>query len=291
MNKLQFFLFIFLFLSAGLVSGQDVDQKNKAIFDQTVDKLNFRTIEFVYDRKYPRKKFPVTQADFKTRQEFDDFEGNAAFKKLFMNYNDVSERFKKKFGNGRYDLASFEKGLNDILINKDFEFFISSLTKDDKIILIRSLQQINKKGVALYVDASGRQKSNPDTIAEKTPAVTAQSENNGELTEAAADSVQPLINTAATPEEVFQEKTPRRDWLTWLALVLGGTALAFAISAKLKDLPELRSYVNGSFQKKADGPVVSKVAIATPAENAMDPALKKQLENLTREVEGLYAQM
>src|SRR5690606_27623274 len=117
------------------------------------------------------------------------------------------------------------------------------------------------------------------------------SENNGELTEAAADSVQPLINTAATPEEVFQEKTPRRDWITWLALVLGGTALAFAISAKLKDLPELRSYVNRSLQHKTDGPVVSKVAIATPVENAMDPALKKQLENLTREVEGLYAQM
>src|SRR6186713_1274581 len=130
MNKL-FALFAFiLFLTTGLVSAQDIDQKNKALFDQTVDKLNFRTIEYVYDRKYPRKKFPVTQADFKTRKTFDDFEGNASFKKLFLNYNDVSEKFKKKFGNGRSDLASFEKGLNDILINKDFEFFISSLTKD-----------------------------------------------------------------------------------------------------------------------------------------------------------------
>ena len=33
------------------------------------------------------------------------------------------KKFKKKFGNGRYDLAEFEKGLGDILINKDFEFF------------------------------------------------------------------------------------------------------------------------------------------------------------------------
>ena len=296
MNKLYALFTFVLIFSAGLVFGQDIDQKNKALFDQTVDKLNFRTIEYVYDRKYPRKKFPVTQADFKTRKTFDDFEGNAAFKKLFLNYNDVSEKFKKKFGNGRYDLASFEKGLADILINKDFEFFISSLTKDDKIQLIKSLQQINRKGVALYVDASGKQHGlDPsDSVVEETAAPVVQQANTEvaeEETVMASDSAQPVINTAATPEEVFQEKAPRRDWLTWLALVLSGTALAFAISAKLKEVPALRNYVNNNFQKKTDGPIISKVAVANPAEASNDPALKKQLENLTREVEGLYAQM
>src|SRR5688572_22239713 len=156
MNKIYVLFALFLALTVRLASAQDVNDKNKVLFDQTVDKVNFRTIEFVYDRKYPRKKFPVGQSDFKTRKTFDDFEGNAAFKKLFLNYNDVSEKFKKKFGNGRSDLASFEKGLSDILINKDFEYFISSLNKDDKIQLIKSLQQINKKGIAQFVDASGK---------------------------------------------------------------------------------------------------------------------------------------
>ncbi|MBK0403794.1 hypothetical protein I5M27_12410 [Adhaeribacter sp. BT258] len=296
MNKLYVLFTFVLSLAAGLVSAQDIDQKNKALFDQTVDKLNFRTIEYVYDRKYPRKKFPNTQADFKTRKTFDDFEGNAAFKKLFLNYNDVSEKFKKKFGNGRYDLASFEKGLGDILINKDFEFFISSLTKDDKIQLIKSLQQINKKGVVQFVDASGKPRgifSTDSVIEEKSEPIVQNKENTvaAEQVETASDSAQPVINTAATPEEVFQEKAPRRDWLTWLALVLSGTALAFAISAKLKEVPALRNYVNNNFQKKTDGPLISKVAVATSAETTQDPALKKQLENLTREVEGLYAQM
>ncbi|MFC5271722.1 hypothetical protein [Adhaeribacter terreus] len=295
MNKLSTLLLFVLTFAAGLVSAQDLDQKNKDLFDKTVDKLNFRTIEYVYDRKYPRKKFPVTQADFKTRKTFDDFEGNAAFKKLFLNYNDVSEKFKKKFGNGRYDLASFEKGLADILINKDFEFFISSLTKDDKIQLIKSLQQINKKGVALYVDASGKQHGldATDSIVEEAAPVAQNNkiEVAEDETALSADSTQPVINTAATPEEVFQEKAPRRDWLTWLALVLSGTALAFAVSAKLKEVPALRNYVNNNFQKKTDGPVISKVAVATSTETTNDLALRKQLENLTREVEGLYAQM
>ncbi len=296
MNKL-YFLFAFLFLcTARLAAAQDIDQKNKTLFDQTVDKLNFRTIEYVYDRKYPRKKFPASQADFKTRKTFDDFEGNAAFKKLFLNYNDVSEKFKKKFGNGRSDLASFEKGLSDILINKDFEFFISSLTKDDKIQLIKSLQQINKKGIVQFVDASGKPRgifTSDSVIEESTDPIVKPKNASTEVaaTDAESDTTEAVINTDATPEEVFQEKAPRRDWLTWLALALSGTALAFAISAKLKDVPALRNYVNNHFQKKTDSPVISKVAVAGVAESASDPALKKQLENLTREVEGLYAQM
>ncbi|KAA9345789.1 hypothetical protein [Adhaeribacter soli] len=297
MNKLVL-LFTFLTLLVNTASAQDqnINEKNKALFDQTVDKVNFRTIEFVYDRKYPRKKFPPTQADFKSRKTFDDFEGNAKFKTLFLNYNDVSERFKNKFGKGKHDLATFEKGLNDILINKDFEFFISSLTKDDKIQLIRSLQQINKKGIAQFVDAAGKPRGifASDSVIPESADPIVKKKNARTTTvagDAAADSSQAVINTDATPEEVFQENKPRRDWLSWMSLLFSLGALALAASTKFKDIPGLRSFVVNNYQKR-DGSQPVKAAIVTPAQSgAPDPATKKQLDNLTREVEGLYAQM
>ena len=100
MQKLLFLFSVLTIFSLNGISVQaqtDIDKRNKTLFDQTVDKVNFRTIEYVYDRKFPRKKFPANMTDFKTRKTFDDFEGNAAFKKLFMNYNDVSEKFKNKY--------------------------------------------------------------------------------------------------------------------------------------------------------------------------------------------------
>lgn len=264
--------------------------KNKTLFDQTVEKLNFRTIEFVYDRKFPRKKFPVSQTDFKTRKTFDDFEGNAAFKKLFMNYNDVSEKFKSKFGKGKTDLASFEKGLADILINKDFEFFISSLNKDDKVQLIKSLQQINKKGIAQYLDASGKPRGffSSDSVIEESADPIVKT-NQPAIEKVAATADQAVINADATPEEVFQEKTPRRDWLTWLTLVVALAALATAASVKAKDVPSLRSFMANNYQRKGEVGIVTKPL--TKTEESADPAIMKQLGNLTREVEGLYAQM
>lgn len=294
MNKLLLlFTFFTLLVQSASSQGTNINEKNKALFDQTVDKVNFRTIEFVYDRKYPRKKFPATHHDFRTRKTFDDFEGNAKFKQLFMNYNDVSEKFKSKFGKGKYDLATFEKALGDILINKDFEFFISSLTKDDKIQLIRSLQQINKKGIAQFVDAAGKPRGffASDSVIEESSDPIVKNKPAAGNTAAVADTNAAVINTDATPEEVFQEKTPRRDWLTWLSLALALGAFALAASAKFKDIPGLKAFVGNNYQKR-DGAQPVKAAIVTPAQtSAPDPALKKQLDNLTREVEGLYAQM
>ncbi len=299
MYKILFLFGLLSWFGIVQVSAQnnpDIDKRNKTLFDQTVDKLNFRTIEFVYDRKFPRKKFPANQSDFKTRKTFDDFEGNAAFKKLFMNYNDVSEKFKNKFGKGKYDLNTFETALSDILINKDFEFFISSLNKDDKIILIKSLQQINKKGVAQFVDASGKPRGffTSDSVIKEDPIVKRNNATAGTENVIAAendiegDTATAVINTAATPEEVFQARTPRRDWLSWIALLFSVVAVALAASVKLKDLPEVRNYIANNYQRKAD--VVAapgKVAL----ESSFDPTVNKKLDNLTREVEGLYAQM
>jgi hypothetical protein len=297
MNKLYILFALVLSFSFRPALAQDTDTKNKTLFDQTVDKVNFRTIEFVYDRKFPRKKFPAAHNDFKARKTFDDFEGNAAFKKLFMNYNDVSEKFKKKFGNGRNDLASFEKGLGDILINKDFEFFISSLNKDDKIQLIKSLQQINKKGIAQFVDASGKPRGffSSDSVIDESEdpiAKPGQPKTQPATVEAGADSNQVMINTEASPEDVFAEKTPQRDWLTWISLLLSLGALGLAASLKFKDVPGLRSFMANNYQKRSEGgiavikPQTKAETTATP-----DPAVAKQLGNLTREVEGLYAQM
>lgn len=308
MQKIFFLFSFFTLLGLSTATAQEnaaINKRNKTLFDQTVDKVNFRTIEFVYDRKFPRKKFPASQSDFKTRKTFDDFEGNAAFKKLFLNYNDVSEKFKNKFGKNSYELAAFEKALNEILINKDFEFFISSLTKDDKIVLIRSLQQINKKGVAQFVDAAGKPRGffasdsvieeSGDPIVKPKNAATATTaeatETGSEATITEGDSAEPVINTAATPEEVFQQKGPRRDWLSWLALLFSVAALALAAAVKLKDLPEVRSFVSNNFQKRGDAPAPLAVKAASGAEKTQDPTLKKQLDNLSREVEGLYAQM
>ncbi|HSI91217.1 MAG TPA: hypothetical protein VK927_08880, partial [Adhaeribacter sp.] len=228
---------------------------------------------------------------FKERKTFDDFSEDARFKQLFMNYNDVAEKFKKKFGNGSYELAAFEKALNDILINKDFEFFISGLTKDDKVVLIRSLQQINKKGVAQFVDAAGQPRGifATDSVIEEgsSPLVTSQTDG----TKVAVDSNEAIINTNATPEEVFMEKTPRRDWLTWLALLTGISALVLAASAKFQDVPGLRNFVSNNYQKRSEAGTAVRPVAVVKSETTTDPIMIKKLDNLTREVEGLYAQM
>lgn len=303
MQKLFFLFSVLTIFTLGKVNaqGSDINQRNETLFDQTVDKLNFRTIEYVYDRKFPRKKFPANMTDFKTRKTFDDFEGNAAFKKLFMNYNDVSEKFKNKYGKGKNDLASFEKALGDILINKDFEFFISSLTKDDKIQLIRSLQQINKKGIAQFVDAAGKPRgffASDSVIDEKAdPIVKPKNGESGsqeavgsQVASEETDTAQAVINTSATPEEVFQSRAPRRDWLSWVALLFSIGALALAAAVKLKDIPELRAFVSNNFQKRGEGSIAV-VKPTSTSEPVADPAMQKQLNNLVREVEGLYAQM
>ena len=71
MQKLLFLISVLTIFSLGQVKAQgsaEINQRNKTLFDQTVDKVNFRSIEYVYDRKFPRKKFPANMTDFKTRK-------------------------------------------------------------------------------------------------------------------------------------------------------------------------------------------------------------------------------
>ncbi|UOQ82342.1 hypothetical protein [Hymenobacter sp. 5414T-23] len=123
---------------------------NKRLFQRTVDELNFRTMETVYDKTFARSKFPANLRSAKARREFENFPGRPDLQKLFHNYNDVSERFKGRFGSGRTDLIEFEKQLNTVLVDKNFEFFVRVLPRDERVALIRALQRVIKQGTAQF---------------------------------------------------------------------------------------------------------------------------------------------
>ncbi|PJJ59700.1 hypothetical protein [Hymenobacter chitinivorans] len=223
---------------------------NKRLFDRTVDELNFRTMETVYDKSFTRNKFPVTLRSHQARKQFDGFGGNANLRKLFLNYNDVSERFKNRFGKGRTDLAEFDKQLNALLIDKNFEFFIRVLPRDERVALIRSLQRNIKQASAQFnasedpnpedvaVDEAAVPPADIDAIPTTTATVaedpTPQPETPvGSLRAAAGPSVRPL------------DISVRHDWVDYLALLLSAvsTLLLFHIIANV--LPDLRARLDG----------------------------------------------
>ena len=151
----KFGFLLFLLLLAGLGSrAQTPAQANKRLFDNTVDELNFRTFETVYDKSFTRGKFPLTLRTAAARRSFDNFGDNAALKKLFMNYNGVAERYKSRFGNGPLTLAEFEKQLNSILRDRNFEFFIRNLPRDERVALIRAEQRLIKQATAQFNDSA-----------------------------------------------------------------------------------------------------------------------------------------
>src|SRR5688500_646715 len=131
------FLFVLLLLLGRLAHAQTPAEANKRLFDKTIDELNFRTMETVYDKSFTRGKFPITLRTAAARRSFDEFGNNAALKQLFMNYNGIAERYKNRYGNGPNTLAEFEKQLNSVLLDKNFEFFIHNLPRDERVALIR----------------------------------------------------------------------------------------------------------------------------------------------------------
>ena len=92
MPRLRLFLPLFLVLwlaTPYLLQAQteSAAAANKRLFDRTVDELNFRTMETVYDKSFTRRKFPVSLRTAKARKDFNDFDGRADLQKLFQNYN------------------------------------------------------------------------------------------------------------------------------------------------------------------------------------------------------------
>ena len=152
------FLFSLLLLLPLLASAQGTSQApaqtNKQLFDRTVDELNFRTFETVYDKHFTPQKYPQSLRTAAARKQFASFENNAELQNLFANYNDIAERYKSRFGNGPLTQVEFEKQLGSVLRDRNFEFFIRGLSRDDKRALIRNEERVIKQAVTQF-NASG----------------------------------------------------------------------------------------------------------------------------------------
>ncbi|MBB4601321.1 hypothetical protein HNQ93_001318 [Hymenobacter luteus] len=249
---LLLFLLLWLAVPAVLLAQTETPAAaNKRLFDRTVDELNFRTMETVYDKSFARGKFPVSLRTAKARREFDNFPGRDDLKKLFQNYNSVSDRFKSRFGKGRTDLVEFEKQLNTILVDRNFEFFIRVLPRDERIALIRSLQRAIKQGAAQF---NASQDPAPEELAADGAAVppadidpASASSANTTPEAVAAEDPQPEPEVAlASPATGYAgprslDTAPRHDWMDYLNLLLSGSSLLLLLYLVTSVLPDLRS--------------------------------------------------
>jgi hypothetical protein len=254
-----------------MAQAQTPAEANKRLFDRSIDELNFRTMETVYDKSFTRRKFPVTLRTYQARREFDDFNNNADLKRLFQNYNDVSERFKNRFGKGRRDLAEFQKQLNSVLIDKNFEFFIRVLPRDERVALIRSLQRIIKQSTAQF---NASEDPAPEDLAADGAAVPPADVDADP--EAAAAPVEPLEGPAPQSEAGAQETAPatpsraadapaRHDWVDYFTLLLAGTSTLLLVYLIVSVLPDLRARLDGLADQ-----IDPQAQRRTPRRDAMD---------------------
>ena len=225
-------------------------QANKRLFDKTIDELNFRTLETVYDKSFTRGKFPLTLRTAAARRGFDGFGENAALKQLFLNYNGIAERYKNRFGNGPLTLAEFDKQLKSVLLDKNFEFFIHNLPRDERVSLIRAEQRLIQQASAQFNDSGAPAENLPAASSEAQPEapVTVPLTTNGTNGPAAPEPAPaataadeaPLTSAPAAPAG----PAPRHDWVDYLTLLLslGSAALLFYVVASV--LPGLSRRIN-----------------------------------------------
>ena len=240
----QFFL-VLLMVLAQLAHAETPAEANKRLFDKTIDELNFRTMETVYDKSFARGKFPITLRTAAARRSFDGFGNNIPLKQLFMNYNGIAERYKNRYGNGPNTLAEFEKQLKSVLLDKNFEFFIHNLPRDERVALVRAEQRLIQQASAQF-NASGA----PEEVAAVPPAdVDAQPE---------AATAAPLTThddgpatTASNDEEPLSTQTaadsgpaPRHDWLDYFTLLLSLISALLLLYLITTVLPGLSRRVN-----------------------------------------------
>lgn len=232
-------LLLFLpFLS--LAQGETPAQANKKLFDRTIDELNFRTFETVYDKHFTRQKFPENLRTAAARREFTNFENNTELQRLFLNYNGVAERYKTHFGGGSLSQAEFEKQLNGVVRDRNFEFFIRGLPRDERSALIRTEQRIIKQAVARF-NASG------DAGPANVPAADAEPESA--LASAPLTTNGPAAAPAAAPNADEPElRSPDAEasapstgpgWVGYLTLLSSLATLGLGGFALLSVLPEL----------------------------------------------------
>ena len=239
----QVFLVLLLVL-AQIAQAETPAQANKRLFDKTVDELNFRTMETVYDKSFTRGKFPLTLRTAAARHDFDGFGDNTGLKQLFLNYNGIAERYKNRYGNGSNTLAEFDKQLKSVLLDKNFEFFIHNLPRDERVALVRAEQRLIQQATAQF-NASGA----PEDVAAVPPAdadaqpeasVAAPLTTHDEATPAAArNDEQPL-----TKQPTATGPAVPHDWLDYLTLLLSLTSVLLLFYLITSVLPGLSRRIN-----------------------------------------------
>ena len=239
----QFFLVVLLLL-AQLGHAETPAEANKRLFDKTIDELNFRTMETVYDKSFTRGKFPITLRTAAARRSFDEFGNNTPLKQLFMNYNGVAERYKNRYGNGPNTLAEFEKQLKSVLLDKNFEFFIHNLPRDERVALVRAEQRLIQQATAQF-NASGA----PEDVAAVPPAdVDAQPEEAvtaplTTITDASAETTadsneQPLTSPGASGP------SPNRTWFDYLQFFMSLSSFLLLLYLATTVLPAMSRRIN-----------------------------------------------
>ncbi len=242
-------LLFFFLLTTALAHAETPAQANKRLFDKTIDELNFRTMETVYDKSFTRGKFPLTLRTAAARRSFDGFGENAALKQLFLNYNGIAERYKNRFGNGSLTLAEFDKQLKSVLLDKNFEFFIHNLPRDERVSLIRAEQRLIQQASAQFNDSGAPADALPAATTEAQPEapVTVPLTTNGNDGPAAPEPPATADNEEAPLTSLpagSASPAPRHDWVDYLTLLLslGSASLLFYLVTSV--LPGLSRRIN-----------------------------------------------
>ena len=239
-------LISFFLLLTALAHAETPAQANKRLFDKTVDELNFRTMETVYDKSFTRGKFPLTLRTAAARRDFDGFGDNAGLKQLFLNYNGIAERYKNRYGNGPNTLPEFEKQLKSVLLDKNFEFFIHNLPRDERVALIRAEQRLIQQATAQF-NASGA----PEDVA-AVPAADADAQPEAPvaapLTTHNADGLEtaPISDEAplASPSAASGGPAVRHDWLDYFTLLLSLASVLLLLYLITSVVPGLSRRIN-----------------------------------------------
>jgi hypothetical protein len=246
------FLLLFLWLplvAAAQGASQTPAQANKQLFDRTIDELNFRTFETVYDKHFTRQKYPTSLRTAAARKAFTDFEGNAELQRLFANYNGVAERYKTRFGGGPLTLAEFEKQLSGVLRDRNFEFFIRGLPLDEKRALIRTEQRVIKQAMAQFNASGGAAPAGPEPEEPLAPAAPLTThgplpQDGTSASSPAADADASTTTTAEAPltSPAASAEAPGSGpgWVGYLTLLLSLGSFGLLLYTVGTLLPELR---------------------------------------------------
>jgi hypothetical protein len=235
-------LSLLLLLFSLASQAQTPAETNKQLFDRTIDELNFRTFETVYDKHFTRQKYPASLRTAAARRQFAGFENNAELQKLFLNYNGVAERYKARFGNGPLTQAEFEKQLSSVVRDRNFEFFIRGLPRDERSALIRTEQRTIKQAVAQFNASGAAAKPAPEPeepLAAAAP-LTTNGPAPGEAEPAASPTSDPEPSTparAALSEPDAPSAGP--GWVGYFTLLLSLGSFGLLLYTVASLLPEL----------------------------------------------------